>query len=795
MSRLSLSSLRARLLLLVLTAAIPAFGLIVYIAWEQRQSAAAEAKEKTLKVARDAVEMQKQLINDAGQMLSTLARQPEVMATGGSTCFVFMANQLRRHSRYRNLGVIDLEGRLRCSAVPFESSSNLADRLYFLKAVETRDFSIGEYQIGRVTGKATVAFGYPLLDGSRKLRGVLFAALDLEWLNRLLVQSQLSPGSVVIVVDQNGTVLAHSTEPEKWVGKSLPQVPIVRVILTEQREGTVEAPGMDGVDRLYAFTTLPVAGANRTYIGVGIPTVAAYSEAHRNLFRNVVFLGIVAVLALAAAWFGSDLFVLRQVNALVEATRRFAYGDLYGRTRLAHTTGELHELAQSFDAMGVALHAREMELRGSKEQVQHHLERIRALHEINLAINSTLDLRTISDVLLEKVYCFFSCPTAATIRLLNKATGGLEPLACWNLEESAWRTDRENSGRGLTDVVAKTKKFLVVEEIDADPRTQDREFFRRNNLVSYLGVPLVAKGELLGVLSIYTEGRHRFTDEEIEFLTTLGGQAAIAINNSRLYEQIKNRAVESDKANKLKGEFLSVMSHELRTPLAVAMGYAGMVKEGVLGVINSQQQEALEKVLRRGHDQLYMINSILYASSLEAQAVKVERHNVSLSEILDDLRSTYAVITEKKIALVWDYPADLPMIKTDVRKLRHILENLINNAIKFTENGTVTISGRCLAEAKTVQFEVTDTGIGISRDLLPLVFDIFRQVDGSEKRLQNGVGLGLYIVKKFTELLGGEVKVESEFGKGSTFSVTIPYEKTEQTGPTTQTRRPLIRAA
>jgi signal transduction histidine kinase len=374
---------------------------------------------------------------------------------------------------------------------------------------------------------------------------------------------------------------------------------------------------------------------------------------------------------------------------------------------------------------------------------------------------------------------------------MNKTTGELEPWACRNLDESAWKMEQGRSSHDPASVVARMRSPLVVEEIESDPRTKDMTFFRRNGLVSYLGIPLIANGELVGVLSIYAKEKRRFAADEIDFLDAMGGQAAIALNNSRAYEETRNRAVESDTANNLKSEFLSVMSHELRTPLAVAMGYAGMIKERVLGDINSQQEEALDKVLRRGHDQLYMINSILYAASLQADAVKVDRNDVNLSDILDDLKSTYAVILEKPLVLVWDYPSDLPTLRTDGRKLRHILENLINNAVKFTPSGAVTISARWISDA--VRFQVADTGVGIARDLLPSVFEIFRQVDGSETRRHGGVGLGLYIVKKFTELLRGKIEVESDLGKGSTFTVTMPYEeseavKTESQAPHSNTR-------
>jgi signal transduction histidine kinase/HAMP domain-containing protein len=795
MTRFSFSSLRVRLLFLVLLALVPAFGLILYTAWEQRQSAAGDAKEKTLNFARDAVEQQRQLIADTRNVLIALTRDPLTMSSQRGACARFLTGQLKKHAPFSNLGVIDLDGNLKCSARPYEGAINLRDRIYFQKTIETQDLSVSDYQIGRVTGKATVTFGYPLFDNGGKLRAVVFASLDLEWLNRLVAQSRFSPGSALFVVDRQGTILAHSFESEKWVGKSLPQVPIVSIILKEQREGTVEAAGVDGVSRLYAFTSLPVSRDNRTYVAIGIPTRLAYADANHILFRNLLFLCLVSVLALVGAWFGGDLFILRQVNALVDATQRLAFGDLGARAGLIYPSGELGQLAESFNAMGDALQTREAELRCSKEETQRHWERIRALYEINLAINSTLDLQSIADVLLEKANCFFSYPTAATLRLVKKTSGELEPFACRNMDESVWKAEQGRFGRGLTNEVAETRAHLAVEEIDADPRTEEAEFFRQNKLVSYLGVPLVAKGEILGVLSIYSKVRHRFTHEEIEFLGTLGEQAAIAIDNSEIYEETRNRAVESDTANKLKGEFLSVMSHELRTPLAVAMGYTGMIKEGVLGGINSQQQQALEKVLRRGHDQLYMINSILYAASLEAKAVKVERNNVNPSDMLDELRSSYDVILEKKITLAWDYSSDLPSIRTDARKLRHVLENLINNAIKFTDKGSVSISARCLPSAKIVKFAVTDTGIGISKDFLPIVFDIFRQVDGSSTRLHGGVGLGLYIVKKFTELLDGKVEVESHFGKGSTFTVAIPYGTIEESAADFQSQHSASQAA
>ncbi len=339
----------------------------------------------------------------------------------------------------------------------------------------------------------------------------------------------------------------------------------------------------------------------------------------------------------------------------------------------------------------------------------------------------------------------------------------------------------------------------MVDNLQSDPRTRDPEFFRKHGLVSYLGVPLIAKGELLGVVSFYTKHEQELSGEEIEFLTTLGGQAAVAIHNAQLYEQTKKHAEELEQANRVKSEFLSVMSHELKTPLNIVMGYAGMIRDKML----ADQGKALEKIMRQSRDLLEMIDSILDVTAIEAGAITLRTREFSLGHFLEEMQSLYDYSFGREVKLVWEWPAGLPKIDTDGAKLKHILQNLINNAVKFTEKGTVTISARITegfrqratgdrenkakfltdtshlmpgASEKWVEFKVSDTGPGIPEDKIPIIFERFRQLDSSPKRPYGGTGVGLHIVKTFTEMLRGWIEVESELGKGSTFTVTIPLE-------------------
>jgi two-component system sensor histidine kinase/response regulator len=442
----------------------------------------------------------------------------------------------------------------------------------------------------------------------------------------------------------------------------------------------------------------------------------------------------------------------------------------------------------------------------AEEETARNLERLRALRDIDHAISSSLDLRTVLAVLMEKIDLVLPY-SAVTLRLFDKASGLLEPVACRNLDEAEWQQAQWKGGRGISNVVFESKAPLIIRDTRADARVVDSEFYRRHKLISYVGVPLTVKDEILGVLGFYTKEEHEFTGDEVEFLMTLAGQAAVAIHNSQIYEEMAELAVDLTISNKVKDEFLSVISHELRTPLNVVMGYTALIKDKMYGEVSPEQSRVLDKLMNRMRSQLDMVNSILHATQIQANKVTLYREEVSVTNVLNELRSAVMAALEKPLTLNWDYSSELPVLKIDGRKLKQILENLVDNAIKFTDEGSVTVSAR-LQEGERreatgdreggresfsphaarlepvlsniegphafVEFKVADTGRGIPTQALPIIFEKFRQADSSETRLHGGIGLGLYIAKNFTELLGGAIKVETEPGKGSVFTVTIP---------------------
>ncbi len=358
--RLVASSLRSRLLLLVLLAVVPALLLAFYTHNEESQLIRARAYDEAQRFVQLASLDQQRVIEGTRQLLIVLAQVPEVRDGSPEQCSAFLHELFGHYQGYTNFGVTDLQGNLVCSATPLDRPVYLGDREWFQRVMATRDFARGEYQVGRVTGKANLVQGYPLLDARGVLQGVVYAGLDLSWLNQLVAATALPPDSSLSVYDSDGTILARYPESASWLGETVHDVPVVRTVL-DQREGTTEGPDIDGVPRLYAFTPLGGAGAPE-YVSVGLSPAALTGQTNQLLLRSLVGILVAGGLALLAAWIGSELFLLRRVRRLAQAADRLRRGDLSARAGLAPAADELGQLTEAFDQMASALEQRATQL-------------------------------------------------------------------------------------------------------------------------------------------------------------------------------------------------------------------------------------------------------------------------------------------------------------------------------------------------------------------------------------------------------------------------------------------------
>jgi steroid delta-isomerase-like uncharacterized protein len=314
-----LSNLRVRFLILVLVALLPALGLLILSANEQRDQALATAREEARRTASLAAADQGRLIEGTRQLLVVLARLPEVR-TGAAACDGLLADLLAQYSLYANLGVIAPDGTLVCSAVPPAEPLNLGDRAYFRLAIETGDFAVGEYQTGRVTKTPVLNCSYPILDAEGNLLGVVYAAIDLASLGQFAAEAELVEGAILTVFDRNGRVLVRRPNQGDLIGQSLVGTPVVDTIL---REGNGVTDGREeGRRYLYAFASLGGASPGNAYLSIAIPRAQVVAPAEQAFGDNLTRLGLVVVIVLVAAWVGGDLLVRRSAEVHKALVRR-----------------------------------------------------------------------------------------------------------------------------------------------------------------------------------------------------------------------------------------------------------------------------------------------------------------------------------------------------------------------------------------------------------------------------------------------------------------------------------------
>jgi signal transduction histidine kinase len=386
---------------------------------------------------------------------------------------------------------------------------------------------------------------------------------------------------------------------------------------------------------------------------------------------------------------------------------------------------------------------------------------------------STIDSDKVLDVFLERA--LINLPyAAALIRLRDPHSNMTEAVAAKGIKTKEPR--QANDALLFIDGILQESAPLIVQNVFGDARVANATFFEEEGLLSFVALPLVANNQALGNLIFLNREAHEFGEEEIGFLTTLASQVGMAIHHASLYEQSQRQADELRRAHKIKDEFLKVVSSELKTPLNVVLGYTDMFLEGLLGTLTPIQEKAVETVGRQSRELQRLIESVLQVSNLEAEELHADYREVNLWEFLSEIRLRYDAPLSKNIKLVWDYPADLPAVQGDWGKLKHIFVNLIDNSIKFTDRGSIIVAVRYLATKRLLQIKISDTGIGIPRNETAAIFERFHQVKDREVQIRHGsgVGLGLYIVKKYVDFLGGTVEVESRLGEGSVFTLRIP---------------------
>jgi PAS domain S-box-containing protein len=426
----------------------------------------------------------------------------------------------------------------------------------------------------------------------------------------------------------------------------------------------------------------------------------------------------------------------------------------------------------------LSIHQDITERKLSEELLKRRNAYLAASSEIGRLVTSTLDLKTILpqtvDLIRERFGFYHSAifivdesGVNAVLREASGEVGQRMKLMGHSLPVGSKSVVGEATKTGKAVVVNDTAASLIHKFNPLLPETR-----------AEAAIPLRVGDRNIGAMDIQSTKANAFTEEDISVLQSLADQIAIAIENAGSYERSQELIKELQEVDQLKSQFLANMSHELRTPLNSIIGFSRVILKGIDGPITEMQQQDLTAIYNSGQHLLGLINDILDLARIEAGKMELNFEEVHLTELVTSVMSTAkGLVKEKPIQLVQRVPADIPTVRGDTMRVRQILLNLVSNASKFTDKGTITVEAT-IQKGPTgtpeVLISVTDTGPGISSEDQEKLFKAFSQVDGSATRKSGGSGLGLSICANLVQLHDGRIGVQSKVGRGSTFWFTLP---------------------
>jgi signal transduction histidine kinase/putative methionine-R-sulfoxide reductase with GAF domain len=419
------------------------------------------------------------------------------------------------------------------------------------------------------------------------------------------------------------------------------------------------------------------------------------------------------------------------------------------------------------------------ELEARTGELARSVGELKALGEVGQAVSSTLDLQTVLSAIVGHAVQL-SGTSGGVIYEFDEAAQEFHLRASFRMEGEivqALQVTPVRPGQGATGQMATVRAPVQVPDILEEREytgTRVRPMLARFGYRSVLAVPLLREERIVGALTVWRKEAGNFSTEVVNLLQTFATQSALAIQNARLFREIEDKSRQIEAANRHKSEFLANMSHELRTPLNAIIGFSEVLQERLFGELNEKQAEYTDDILTSGRHLLSLINEILDLSKVEAGRMELELAKFDLPLAIDNAR-TFVRERAVKHGINLEVSVDerLGDYFGDERKIKQILLNLLSNAVKFTPEG-----GRIGIEAKqtdgSIEISVSDTGIGISSEDQGRIFEEFRQVGSDYAHKIEGTGLGLTLAKKFVELHGGKIWVESAVGKGSTFIFSLP---------------------
>lgn len=755
--------MRVRLLGIVLLAALPALVFVVYTSLQQRQLVRKNAERQVRGVVQDMVRFHGQLIRQARQLLVLLAEIPEIRQSRNQECSALFSDLVQGHQEISNLGLADPQGKIICSARPTRESITLADRPYFREALETREVVVGDYQLNPSTDKPSLGLAKSLWSPSGRLQGVLFVNLDLEWVQKFISNEPLPEKGAVNVVDDRGVVLTRWPDPQQWVGLQNTRKEIIARVLS-QKQGVSEAAGVDDLSRLYAFVPLNHAKP-RAFIVAGVPTKILYAEVRDNLARNLLWLGLITALVLAAAWILSSRLILQPINSLLRTAQQLASDQLGVRTALPEGKGEISQLVQSFDQMAEKLREREKILK--------------LHHKIMVVTNQANNLEELLKEFIREIGDFTNC-TAVGIRILQK-DGTIPYEASQGFSRKFYQRENRlslDAPEAEKDVCTKLIKGTVtpgtpgftkngsffinaagrgLKGVSSEGNEITCSFCHEYGYESVALIPLRIKDRAFGLLHLADPKGNMVPESLVMELENVAIHLSLALE--RLWNEENVRGLTHELMKAQEKERLRI-SRELHDSVAQQLSAVKISLDNLMELLpektNKKLKSRVNQISTNVHDVLGSIRELAY--DLRPPILDY----LGLTRALYQLCEEFTNRSGLKVNLLIAGIEEDKLSENAVINLYRFIQEGLNNVRQHAQAKNVAI--KLVSSYPKIILRLEDDGQG---------FDVVEQQSGTffDKHM------GLLNMQERVALLGGTMQIESQADKGTHILVEVPWKE------------------
>jgi signal transduction histidine kinase/HAMP domain-containing protein len=723
-------SLLSRLFVLAAVALVPAIAIQAYNEFRIRREREVEVHEQALSVAKLAAAEQQQIIQGIRQVLVALSELPAIREADAQACNSYLAAMQLRFPAFISFLVTDLNGWSFCSTYADHTPVPLGHRPYFASVLKTGEFTVGEYSIGKASGRKLIPIALPFYGNDGRMGGVIVAALSLDWLAQSIAHKDVPQGAALTIVDRNSTYLARYPDNDRFIGQTMPQRRHGHTVPPD----TADIIDVDGVERIVAYSTLP-DDAGGLVVSFGFDKAEAFAELQRGTWRGILLIMLSTSMVLIVLWTGARRFVHRPLEKLVDAANRWRLGDYACRVNIDETQSEIAHVGDAFNTMAEALQDRERQLLRAKEKAEDAADRIIAVFE------STIDSVVIVD--------------------------------------RNWRITYLN--QHARERIAHGRQLIGVDLLTAVPRLADCQAYDR-----FLGAmadfrpacfetPSVENDRWYAV-NIYPsrEGLAIYFRDVTEHKNAL---EARRLMEEQLHQSQKMEAV---------GQLTGGIAHDFNNLLAVVIGNLERIKD-YAGTNNTIRRlaETAQRAADRGASLTAQLLTFSRRQKLEPKVVHVDQ---LIREFQDIIRRAVGRNCDLEIALdepLWPCHVDPAQLQTALLNLA------INGRDAMPAGGLLKIKGRnvILHEANAGEFapgpyvslSVSDSGSGMTPEIIERAFEPFF----TTKEVGQGTGLGLSMVYGFVHQSGGHVAIKSAVGAGTTVTLHLP--RAPQTSDADQT--------